>query len=237
MAGVNFLYYCSLDDVKDALLNAVKDWAVTTLKLSDPKIRGHIRRAYAELNGAMAKGGYTVPAVNATKTTITGAVTATEDATATAEIVGDGTGFAAGDTVRVHGLLTGSTVYKDEFVGLVVVSGNALTFERFENAYDAGATVELCTEGFVYLNSCNTTGAAYKTLASITVGQARAKNDRVDELKAKWDECLKALKQGEVILDGLALGSANVAIESFQTNNADDLGVTSGPRVTLTKDW
>lgn len=226
MAGVNFLYYCSLGDVADILLNAVKDWESSAKKLSDAKVMGHIRRAYADLNSALAAGGYDVPAVNGTKTTLDTAVE--KSINATAEAVADGSAFSAGDTTRVHGLNT--SIYRDEFVGIVLVASNTITFRHFINDYDLGATVELCTDGYMYLNSCNAKGAAYKALASLAVGQARSKNERVDELKEDWKDCLELLRDGEVKLDGL--GASRDLVGTFQTENPDDASV--GPVITLT---
>ncbi len=55
-------------------------------------------------------------------------------------------------------------------------------------------------------------------------GQASGTNDRLTQLQDDWNECLRQLREGEVVLDGLSLDLA--FIETYQTDNpsADDVG-------------
>lgn len=230
MPGVNFLYYCSLLDVQEEILNATPNWAASGRKADDPFIRRAIRKSYTEINAKAKVGGYSVPITNSTKTTVDGALTVSNNVK-TITIDDNASLFSVGDTVRIHGKL--SSVYKDEFTGIVKIASSVMTVEFLENAYDDEATFELCTEGYLWLNSCNAIGAAYKVLAGLTVGQARSKNDRLAELRENWEDCKTELQKGTVDLDGLSVGKR--FIKTFQTDNPDEAEVVNGPLVTLTE--
>ena len=124
-------------------------------------------------------------------------------------------------------------MYKEEFTGIVRIACYVIAVEFVENSYDDEATFELCTEGYLSLNSCNAIGAAYKVLAGLTVGQARSKNDRLAELRENWEDCKTELQKGTVDLDGLSVGKR--FIKTFQTDNPDEAEVVNGPLVTLTE--
>ena len=107
MAGVNFLYYCSLQDVKDNLLNFRFDESGS--KLTVKVLRKAISKAYGQLSAALKAGGYSVPVTNSVKTLTTGAEAASTSPVVIGVTAGDGSNFSISDTVRIHGLLTSST--------------------------------------------------------------------------------------------------------------------------------
>ncbi len=223
MAAINFLYYCSIVNVQNALRNVVKAWTDANRPFDDTEVRDFISQAFGELNAALATGGYTLPVTNSTKTTITGAVTASDNITV--EAVADASSFAVGKTVRVHGPeTTGDDVYNDEFVGIVLISSNNVTFEYFKLAYDLGATMELCTDGYLFLRRALITGASFYMLDSLILGQAKAENSRVDNLEKRWNNILKDLRDRKIKLDGLTADETFIA--TYQTDNpdADDVG-------------
>jgi hypothetical protein len=221
MAAINFLYYCSILNVQNALKNAVKDWTDANRPFDNTEIRDFVSQAFGELNAALSTGGYTLPVTNSTKTTITGAVTAAD--TVKAEAVADASGFSVGKTVRIHGPATG-TIYNDEFVGIVLIASNTISFEYAKLDYNAGATMELCTDGYLFLRRANITGASFYVLDSLTMGQAKATNDRLSRLEDRWNSILEDLRERKIKLDGLT--ADEIFIETYQTDNsdADDVG-------------
>lgn len=232
MAATDFLYYCSLLDVKDWLFDIAFVDTDANTKFTDARLRRAISRSYAEINTALKTGNYGVPVTNSTKSLIEGAETASMSPVDIAITAGDGENFQAGDTVRIHGLAT--TPYNDEFAGIVKVATDTLTVDSLVNAYDAGATVELCTLGFLHLREINAQGAALKILFGKVVGQAKSRNEKIVDLRTEYKEQLDALKSHEVVLDGLTDLSH---ISTYQSDNPDNLSVTSQPVVTLNMEF
>ncbi len=229
MAAINFLYYCSIVNVQNALKNAVKSWSDANRPFDDTEVRDFISQAFGELNAALATGGYTLPVTNSTKTTVTGALTAAD--TIKAEAVADASGFSVGKTVRIHGPGTG-TIYNDEFVGIVLIASNTVSLEYIKLPYNAGATMELCTDGYLFLRRALITGASFYVLDSLILGQAKAENSRVDNLEKRWNNILKDLRDRKIKLDGLT--ADETFIETYQTNNPDAADV--GPIFTIDMD-
>jgi len=216
MAGINFLYYCSLQDVKDWLFDVAFVETDQLTVFDDRRLRRAIGRAYGEINGALKSGGYDVPVSNSVKTVTQGAETAsTTDPVVIAVASGDGINFSSGDTTRIHGVST--TPYKDEFVGVVLVATDNVTVEYLENDYDSGATVELCSEGYLYLRECNAKGAAAKLLFGKIVGQAKSRNEKITTLLDEYNACLKLIRDGDVDLDGLTAGAS--VVDTYFTDN------------------
>lgn len=209
MAAIDFSYFCSLNDIDDELVGLTT--AISSSGLLEPtRKRRFISRAYGEINAALAAGGYTVPVLNSVKQLITGAITAKDDVIAIT--VEDGTKFSVSDTVRIHGK-TGN-IYLSEFVPIVLIATNALTIEFAKNSYDASSTCELCTLGFLHLRNCNIDGAAYKALNALAIKNTSL-SEKAGEMKESYERCLSDLKDGKILLDGLAQGGD--FIESIQT--------------------
>ena len=218
MAGVNFLYYCSLQDVKDNLLNF--DFTTSSHKLTAKVLRKAIARAYGQLNAALKAGGYSVPVTNSVKTLTTAAESASDAPVVIAVTAGDGENFSIGDTVRIHGLLTSTTFYEDEFVGIVLISTDNITVEFLEDGYDSGATMELCTEGYIFLRDCLASGAAYLASKGLHTKDVEV-DSMLDRMRDDFKDCLKNLREGEIELDGLDKDLNVTFIETFQTENSD----------------
>ena len=219
MAGINFLYYCSLQDIKDNILNLVLTG--TSAKLTAKVLRRATSKAYGELNAALKKGGYSVPVTNSVKTLTTGAESASDDPVVIAVTTGEGSNFFIGATVRIHGLFTTDSQYEDEFVGIILIATDNITVEFLEDGYDAGATMELCTEGFLYLRNCLAIGAAAKSIQGFLIKDVEA-NSNLDRMLDQWTKCLDDLRGGEIELDGLDKDSTTTFIETQQTQNPDD---------------
>ncbi len=217
MSGVNFLYYCSLQDVRDLLLN-FKTGTSDNLK---PKVlRKAISRAYGQLNAALKTGGYSVPVTNSVKTLTDAAETASDDPVVIAVTAGDGENFSIGSTVRIHGLFTTSSQYEDEFVGIILIATDNITVEFLEDGYDTGATMELCTEGFLFIRQCLANGGAYIASKGLHTKDVEV-DSMLDRMRDDFNDCLEKLRNGEVELDGLDKDSGTVFIETFQTQNTD----------------
>lgn len=230
MAGVNFLYYCSLQDVKDNLLNY--DTATANRKLIDKILRKAISKAYGELNAALKQGGYTVPVMNSVKTLMDDAEVAS---TAPVVIgVADAGDFSIGDVVRIHGLLTSSTLYEDEFTSIVLIASNNITVEFLEDSYDASATMELCTQGFLYLRSCLADGAAFYAARNLQAKGSELK-DSIEDMGENFRKCLDDLKERKVSLDGLTLESGSVFISTWASDNSEQ--TDADPIITMDKDF
>ncbi len=221
MAAINFLYYCSIVNVQNALKNAVKSWSDALRPFDDTEVRDFISQAFGELNAALATGGYTLPVTNSTKTTITDEVTAAD--TVTVEAVADASGFSVGKTVRIHGPAAG-TIYNDEFVGIVLIASNNVSLEYTKLAYNSGATMELCTDGYLFLRRALITGASFYVLDSLILGQAKAENSRVDNLEKRWNNILKDLRERKIKLDGLTADETFIATYQTDNSDADDVG-------------
>ncbi len=219
MSGVNFLYYCSLQDVKDNLLNF--NFTSSSAPLTTKVLRKAISRAYGQLNAALKKGGYLIPVTNSVKTLTTAAESASEAPVVIAVTAGEGENFSVGDTVRIHGLLTTSTLYEDEFVGIVLIATDNITVEFLEDGYNLGATMELCTEGYLYLRDCLADGAAYKASKGLHTKDVEV-DSMLDRMRDDFNDCLKNLREGEIELDGLDKDPATIFIETFQTQNSDE---------------
>ena len=218
MAGVNFLYYCSLQDVRDLLLN----FKTGTADLLKPKVlRKAISKAYGQLNAALKTGGYSVPVTNSVKTLTTAAETASDDPVVIAVTAGDGENFSIGSTVRIHGLFTTDSQYEDEFTGIILIATDNITVEFLEDGYDAGATMELCTEGFLFIRNCLANGGAYIASKGLHTKDVEV-DSMLDRMRDDFDKCLEKLRNGEVELDGLDKDSGTVFIETQQTQNSDD---------------
>lgn len=218
MAGVNFLYYCSIQDVKDNLLNF--NFTASSAKLTAKVIRKAISRAYGQLNAALKKGGYLIPVTNSVKTLTTAAESASDAPVVIAVTAGEGANFSIGNTVRIHGLLTSSTFYEDEFVGIVLISTDNITVEFLEDGYDSGATMELCTEGYIFLRHCLANGAAYLASKGLHTKDIEV-DSMLDRMRDDFNDCLKNLREGEIELDGLDKDPATIFIETYQTENSD----------------
>lgn len=231
-----FLYYCSLQDVKDWLydLDFVADDANTPY--TDQRIRRAISRSYGEINAALKSGGYAVPVENDTTTTTSNDITGDPDYFVSFA-VDDESGFSAGDTVRIHG--SDGSVYQDEFTGLVAVSTGSLTAEVLQTTYAlSGATVELCTEGYLYIRECNAIGGAVKLLFGKVVGQAKSRNEKVITLLDEYNARLELIRNGEVELDGVTVSSSEVLIETYQTENPEaSTEANPGALVSMTMDF
>ena len=219
MAGINFLYYCSLQDIKDNILNLVLTG--TSAKLTAKVLRRATSKAYGELNAALKKGGYSVPVTNSIKTLTTGAKTASDDPVVIGVTAGEGSNFPIGSTVRIHGLLTTSSQYEDEFVGIILIATDDITVEFLEDGYNLGATMELCTEGFLYLRNCLSIGAASKAAQGLLVKDIEASSN-LDRMLDQWNKCLEEIRKGEVELDGLDKDPTTTFIDTFQTQNTDE---------------
>jgi len=214
-----FLYYTPQADVQDLLAPVQFTALDTNSEQTVRRVRRAIRQSYAEINAALKIGGYTVPVENSTKSLTTGAESASATTTTDVAITaGGGASFAVGNTVRVHGLLT--DVISDEFTGIVAISTDTLTLEFLENGYDTGATVELCSEGYLFLANVNAKGAAVKILQGVTVGLGKSKNAHLEDYKAWYDDCLTQIREGEVDLDGLTKVSGGVFISTYHSDNA-----------------
>jgi len=222
MAGINFLYYCSVMDVKDEIFDSPDLTQDAHKPYDDRRIMRFIAKAYAEINGALKAGGYDVPITNSTKTL----TLADEKADSINQVVigvtaGDGANFEPGDTVRIHGKST--TLYNDEFVGIVNVSTDNLTVQYLENDYNVGSTVELCTEGALYVKSCNALGAAAKILLSKAARQDENKNKEIGALLKEYHRCLEQLRKGEIVLDGLTTGGSVISTYFVDNSDATDV--------------
>lgn len=219
MAAINFLYYCAITDVQDHLLGF--NWSDANRKPTDKVVRRAISRAYGILNAALKHGGYSVPVTNSTKTVTSGDETASTSPVVVA--VTDGSVVESGDTVRIHGANAGSA-YTDEFTGVILVSSNDVTVDFLETSPKGGATMELCSEGYLFLREANALGGAYFIVSGMTIGQAKGTNERKSELRDEWNNILNDLREGNLDLDGLSMG--NSFIETYQTDNstANDVG-------------
>lgn len=215
MAGINFLYYCSLQDIKDNLLNFV--FTGTSAKLTSKVLRRSIAKAYGQLNAALKAGGYSVPVTNTVKTLTTGAETASDDPVVVAVTAGDGSNFAIGDTVRIHGKKTAA--YNDEFTGIILITTDDITVEFLDEDYDLGATMELCTEGYLFIRQCLANGGAYVASKGLHTKDIEV-DSMLDRMRDDFNDCLQRLRDGEIELDGLTKDPATTFIETFQTQNA-----------------
>ncbi len=212
--AINFPYFCSLNDVDNEIINFTTAIG-SSGKLEHTAKRLFISMAYGEINSALSVGGYTVPVLNSVKQAISGSITASDNVVSFT--VTDGTAYAIGDTVWLHGQ-TGN-VFNSEFVPIVGISTNVLTVEFAKNSYNADSTCELCTLGFLHLRSCNVLGAAYRAINALSVKNVNS-NEKAESLKETYQMCLSDLKDGDILLDGLSQGSS--FIESFQTNNSTE---------------
>jgi hypothetical protein len=219
MAAVNFLYYCTVDDIEDHLVNLKQSFGDTN-NLNFKRRRRFISHIYGEINAALSQGKYQVPVTNSSKAT-TNALTASNDNVAIT--ASDGSLFAAGNTVRVHG--TSSNQHKDEFVGVVLVSSNTVTVEFLENSYDNGSTIELCTSATIYLRRVNAIGAALLGIGGLAIGQGRSRNEKLADLQDQYNACLKEIREGTLNLAGLTVQTASDLIDSYQAANSNDTDV------------
>jgi len=211
--AIDFPYFCSLNDVDNEIVNLTVAIS-STGKLEHTVKRLFISHAYGEINSALAAGGYSVPVLNTVKQAISGSITASDNVRSFT--VTDGTAYSISQTVRIHGQ-TGN-IFNSEFVPIVGISSNTLTVEFAKNAYDADSTCELCTLGFLHLRNCNTLGATYRALNALAIKDTRL-SEKADKLEEKFDTCLTDLKEGKILLDGLAQGGD--FIESIQTSDTD----------------
>lgn len=230
MAGVNFLYYCSLQDVRDNLLNY--DTSTSGHKLDANILRKAISKAYGELNAALKKGGYAIPVTNSVKTLMDDAEVASDSPVVVG--VADASDFSIADVVRIHGILTSSTLYEDEFTSIVLIASNNVTVEFLEDGYDASATMELCTQGFLYLRSCLADGAAFYAARGMKMKSTEF-SDSVEDMGENFRKCLEDLKERNITLDGLTLESGSVFISTWANDNSDEPDV--GPIITMGKDF
>ena len=217
-------FYCTLNDVKDKLTSMEMSFG-TSGNLTDTVLNNAISAALGDINGAAGMGGYALPVVNGSVTTINAGATASANAV-TLGIV-DITKITAGDLVFIHGA-SGST-FNAEFVGVVNVDTTAKTavvlFLR--QAYNSGSTIETCSQAFKVFRECNAISAAMKALNSTTVGQSIGKNEKVSTFEGFLAKCLKGLMEGTIALDGLSKRTG--AIKTFQTENPDATDVKNGP--------
>jgi len=218
-AARDFLYYCSVGDVQDDILNLKQSFA-SGKNLEFTLRRRLISRAYSKINSALKKGGYSVPVTNSVKQVISESLTASDNVVSFT--VTDGTKFSIGDTVRIHGQ-SGSS-YNDEFTGIVQINGNVLTVEFLENSYNSDQTCELCSDGYLYLRDCNAIGASAAGLNAVAVGQGRSRNEKIDIQFDLFQKCLDDLASGNVVLDGLTRSDST--IETYQSKNPDNADVS-----------
>ncbi len=212
--AIDFPYYCSTNDVDNEILNLTVASA-STGKLDRSVKRAVISQSFGEVNAALAKGGYTLPVLNTTKQAISGAITAVDDVVSFT--VTDGTEYDISKTVRIHGQ-SGNDFFS-EFTAIIGIATNVLTVEFAENSYDADSTCELCTNGFLYLRNCNTLGAAYRAVNALSIKNPDF-SEKATEMREVYEMCLADLKDGGVLLDGLAQGGS--FIETLQTNDDDE---------------
>lgn len=224
MAAVNFLYYCSVDDVKDELFDEPYLTQDKHKPFDDRRILRAMSKIYAEINAALKAGGYDVPVTNSVKSTTQDIEKAdTINQTVVAVASGDGANFAAGNIVRIHG--KSKTFYHDEFTGIIAVSSDNLTLHYLENPYNAGATIELCSQGFLHLRMCNSLGTAARLLYGQVVRskENESKNKEIDGLLKEYKSCLEQLRQGEITLDGLTTGGSVIATYHTENSTATDV--------------
>jgi hypothetical protein len=217
MAGVNFLYYCSLLDVKDWLfdLDFVDDDADTPF--TDRRIRGAISRSYGEINAALSGAGWDVPVQNAVKSNNVAGIDVDPEAFVEFDVTsGEGVNFTPGVTLRIHGSDGGR--YIDEFSGLVKVATDTLTIDGLEvAAVESGSTIEVCSEGFLFLRAVNAKGGAINLLSGKVVGQSKSDNSKISALQSSYESDLESIRDGEVSLDGVTSSSA--IVKTWQTEN------------------
>lgn len=223
--ATGYFYYCSDLDAQDELFNL--DFGTNSTMTEAVRISA-IGKAYGEINAAAAKGGYTVPAENAIRQDVTGALAAATSQVAIT--VSDGIKFSVGQTLRVHG--ESGANHKDEFVPIALIASNVVTVPVLRNSYDdvPDPTAELCLDGFLYLRDCNAKGAAVKLFRGLGMRTATP-NAKLVELSKEYNQCLLDLAEGNINLEGLAIGNA-VAI-SWQTENSSDASVD--PVITRTR--
>jgi len=213
-ASVDFPYYCSTNDVDSEILNLTVAKA-STGKLDRTVKRAFISQSFGEVNAALAKGGYDLPILNTVKQTITEAITASSDVRSFT--ITDETVFDIGKTVRIHG--QSGNNFNSEFVPIVAITGSVLTVEFAENSYNASSTCELCTNGFLYLRNCNTLGAAYRAVNALSIKNPDF-SEKATEMREVYQMCLDDLKDGNILLDGLAQGGS--FIQTLQTDDSDE---------------
>jgi hypothetical protein len=210
--------YASVADVKDEIINV--DFGSNT-KLTTARLVRTKSKINGEINAALATGGYSVPQIISTTTTTSGAEVASTDT----EVIGvaDATDFSTGltngqTTIRIYGL--SSTDFNDDFTEMVSISSNDITVFALGAAFDSGATVELLSEGLKTLRSCESKGTASRALNTIDSRSGR-RNEKVDEMKKWYDECIKMIRDGELLLDGLTKKTTD-AIRSLQVDDSDE---------------
>lgn len=213
-------YYCSYQDVKEALANLPISFG-TNGAADITTARNHISRAYGAMSGALSAGGYTVPVALPVKTLLSSTITASDNLVALT--IGSGESetnedFPVGSTIRINGTPSGITA-RDEFVNVVDHTSNkVIRVEWAKNTYTGTITIELCTEGFLFLRQCNTIGAAGSLLTALNI-KRDSSDENADNFIEEFESCLKQLRRGDIRLDGLVVGGN--FIESLQTENSD----------------
>ncbi len=219
-------YYCSRYDVEDALINS--GGFTTNGKLDSNRIRRFISMAYSRVNAALVRGGYTVPVDNVTIDLVSSFSAATAGdvhaLTLTNELAA---AYPVGSTVRIFGTKSATTV-GEEFTNIIQHNSTTIVaIEFMQNDFSAAAsidaTIELCTEGFLYLRDCNMSGAAEMALNGITIGQGRNQNVKTESLKSDFQLCLDLLSMGAISLNGLSRQAD--MIRTYQTDNPNAAGV------------
>lgn len=206
---VNFPWYCSLDDVKD-VLTQYDETIVAAGNLDENKLRRFISQAYGRINSALARGSYQVPAVNTTKQTMSGSLSASANVV-TINQVSDGSAFTEGDTVRIHG--PSGSGYNDEFTSVVAISGNLVDVLWLNNSYDADSTIEVVIEGMETLRHLNAQGAALLATGALTLGYSDASNDKEDNLTDAFSKGCQDIQSGALRLPGLSKNNVTTYIE------------------------
>ena len=217
-------YYCAPLDVEDALINS---GAFTTNgPLTEQRMRRFVSRAYSQINAALVRGGYSLPVTNETLDLVASFSPDTGNAavaiTLTNELTAD---FDVGTTVRLFGNLSGGLM-GDEFTSIVQINSSLIVVvDYMQNDFSGtpNATIELCTEGFLFLRDCNVSGAAEMSLGGLTMGQGRSQNVKTESLKSDFQICLDLLSMGAISLNGLSRKSD--MIRTYQTDNPDADGV------------
>jgi len=214
--AVSYPYYCSYQDVKEVLLEFDRAFAEGQ-HLDTDVVQRTISRSASRINATLAANRYTTPGANSIKQVITNSLTASENVV-TLNQVEDGTKFAAGDTVRIHGT-TGST-YADEFSEVAAVSGDLVDVLYLVNSYDALSTVEKVNVGMQALRHINAQGAALLALGGLTVGVSSGENTKTVELTTEFQRGLDDIADGRIVLEGL---TRRAPIETYIRKNSATL--------------